>query len=134
MMEKHEAGENIASYCTKCKLVLDHTIVALEGETIAKVQCKTCGSRHKYRTAEETKKVRVSRKKVETQKSAEVVWETCLAEAKGRERMYDMGVKFRVGDIVDHRIFGKGVVLKVYVNKCDVIFKDKERLMASANS
>jgi hypothetical protein len=134
MMEKHSAGENIASHCTRCKLVLDHAIVAMDGVVIAKVKCKTCGSTHKYRSAEDAKKVRVSRKKAETQKSPEVAWEACLAEAKGKERIYDMGVKYRVGDIVDHRIFGKGVVLKVYVNKCDVIFKDKERLMASANS
>lgn len=133
MLEKHSAGENIASHCTKCKLVLDHTIVAMDGETIAKVKCKTCGSSHKYRTAEDAKKIRVTRKKEEPARTAEVLWETCLAEAKGKERIYDMGGKYRVGDVVDHRIFGKGIVRKIYLNKCDVLFKDKERLMASAN-
>jgi hypothetical protein len=134
MLEKHTAGENIASHCTKCKLVLDHTIVAMDGETIAKVKCKTCGSAHKYRTAEDAKKVRTARKKDDGVKNTEVLWESCLAAAKGKERNYDMAAKYRVGDIVDHRIFGKGVVRKIYLNKCDVLFKDKERLMASANS
>jgi hypothetical protein len=32
-----------------------------------------------------------------------------------------------------HDRFGKGVVLKLYTNKCDMLFKDRERLMASAN-
>jgi hypothetical protein len=132
MLEKYSAGENIASRCTKCKLVLDHTIVAMDGETIAKVKCKTCGSTHKYRGVGE-KKTRVSVKK-ESLKTTEVLWETCIAEAKGKEHIYDMGGKYRVGDIVDHHVFGKGVVRKIYLNKCDVLFKDKERLMASANS
>jgi len=133
MLEKLAAGDNIASYCTKCKLTLDHAIVAMDGETIAKVKCKTCGSAHKYRNEADLKKPRAAKKQEDAVKSAEVLWETCLAEAKGKERAYDMTGKYRVGDIVLHNTFGKGVVRKTYLNKCDVLFKDKERLMASAN-
>ena len=133
MLEKHSTGENIASHCTKCKLILDHTIVAMVGETIAKVKCKTCGSSHKYRSAADVKKPRVLKKKEDTAQTAEILWEACIAEAKGKERTYDMTGKYRVGDIVLHNTFGKGVVRKLYLNKCDVLFKDKERLMASAN-
>ncbi len=133
MIEKHGAGDNIAAHCTKCKLVLDHTIVAMDGDTIAKVKCKTCGSSHKYRTEAGGKRTRAGAKKEDVAKTAEILWQTCLAEAKGREQIYDMGGKYRVGDIVDHRVFGRGVVRKIYSNKCDVLFKDKERLMASAN-
>lgn len=133
MLQKYTAGDNIASHCTKCKLVLDHVIVAMVEETIAKVKCKTCGSTHKYRSAEDAKKVRTTKRK-EAAVKTEVLWEACLAEAKGAERAYDMGGKYRVGDIVQHSVFGKGVVRKIYPNKCDVLFKDKERLMASANS
>jgi hypothetical protein len=65
--------------------------------------------------------------------TAATVWEAGIAEAKGKERVYDMGAKYRVGDIVNHQTFGKGVVVKLYSNKCDMLFKDRERLMASAN-
>ena len=133
MSEKLSAGENIASYCTKCKLVLDHAIIAMEGEAIAKVKCKTCGSAHKYRSSAAVKPARSARKKEDPVKSAEMMWESCIAEAKGKERMYDIAGKYRVGDIIDHRTFGKGVVRKIYVQKVDVLFRDKERLMASAN-
>ena len=135
MLEKLSAGENIASYCTKCKLVIDHAIVAMamDGETIAKVKCKTCGGVHKYRSAADVKPARTPKKKEDAVRTAEVLWETCVAEAKGKERAYDMAGKFRVGDVVLHNTFGKGVVRKLYYNKCDVLFKDKERLMASAN-
>jgi len=133
MLEKRLAGENIASWCTKCKLGLDHAIVAVDGATIAKVKCKTCGSTHKFRDPADVKKPRTVKKREDAVKAAETLWETCVATAKGRERTYDRGGKYRVGDVVLHDTFGKGIVRKLYFNKCDVLFKDKERLMASAN-
>jgi hypothetical protein len=133
MLEKISAGGNIASYCTKCKLGLDHVVVALAGEEIAKVKCKTCGSTHKFRDPADVKKPRTAKKKVDAVKVAETLWETSLSAAKGKERTYDMGGKYRIGDVVMHNTFGKGIVRKLYINKCDMLFKDKERLMASAN-
>jgi len=133
MLEKHSAGDNITSYCTKCKLGLDHVIVAMAAEEIAKVKCKTCGSTHKFRDPSDVKKPRTAKKKEDPAKVAETLWESSLSTAKGKERSYDMGGKYRVGDVVLHNTFGKGIVRKLYLNKCDVLFKDKERLMASAN-
>jgi hypothetical protein len=133
MLEKNSAGDNIASYCTKCKLGLDHVIVAMDGETIVKVKCKTCGSAHKFRDPAVVKKPRSVKKQEDAVKAAETLWESSLATAKGKERTYEMGGKYRVGEVVLHDTFGKGIVRKLYMNKCDVLFKDKERLMASAN-
>lgn len=133
MLEKNTAGKNIESYCTKCKLNLDHTIMAMAGETIAKVRCKTCGGAHKYKCPADAPKVRKPRAKRSADATAEIVWEAGLAAAKGKERDYSMAVKYRVGDVVNHSMFGKGIVLKLYANKCDMLFKDRERLMASAN-
>jgi hypothetical protein len=135
MLEKNTAGKNIDAYCTKCKLNLDHTITAMDGEVIARVRCKTCGSWHKYRSPSEPPTVRKPRVKAGAMEeaAAATVWEAGLAEAKGKERIYEMSAKYRVGDVVSHHIFGKGVVVKLYVNKCDILFKDRERLMATAN-
>lgn len=133
MLEKRSAGDNIASYCTKCKLGLDHVVVAMDGETIVKVKCKTCGSAHKFRDPAAVKKPRAVKKQEDAVKAAETLWESCLATAKGKERTYEMGGKYRVGEVVLHDTFGKGIVRKLYMNKCDVLFKDRERLMASAN-
>jgi len=137
MTEKRTAGGNIASYCTKCKLVLDHAIVAMIGEEIGKVKCKTCSSVHKFRSEApapkpEGAKKRSASKKMDPAQAAEAHWETSLSEAKGKELAYMMTGKYRVGDVVVHSLFGKGVVRKTYINKCDVLFKDKERLMATA--
>jgi hypothetical protein len=135
MLEKNLAGQNIDSYCGKCRLNLDHTIMTMDGEVIAKVRCKSCGSSHKFRSPLDAQKVRKPRVKKGTgeEATAEIIWEAGLAVAKGPERDYDMAAKYRVGDVVNHLRFGKGVVIKVYANKCDVLFKDRERLMASSN-
>jgi hypothetical protein len=135
MQEKNTAGKNIESYCTKCGLNLDHTIMAMIGDTIAKVRCKTCGGAHKFRNPAALSNKRTARvqKKAGAEATAAIVWEAGLAEAKGKERDYSSALKYRVGDVVNHHVFGKGIVLKLYANKCDMLFKDKERLMASAN-
>lgn len=135
MLEKNSAGKNIESYCTKCKVNLDHTIMVMDGETIGKVRCKNCGSSHKYRNSLVVQKVRKPRAKkgAGEEATAKIVWEAGLAEAKGKERDYSMAEKYRVGDIVNHQTFGRGIVMKLYVNKCDMLFKDRERLMASTN-
>jgi len=135
MLEKHSAGDNISAYCMKCRLISEHVIVvmATDGETIEKVKCRTCGSAHKYRPTAAVKSGKAIKKKEDAIKSAELLWESCLAEARGKERIYEMSGRYRIGDVVLHNTFGKGVVRKIYLNKCDVLFKDKERLMASAN-
>lgn len=131
-MEQYVVGGSIVSYCTKCRLGLDHTIVAIEGDEIVKVECKTCRGRHKFRDPAAVRKRRSS-KKDDPSKSPSAVWEAALASAKGREQAYSMVARYRVGDIVVHDRFGKGVVIKIHSNKCDVLFQDRERLMASAN-
>src|SRR6266508_5428276 len=105
MLENIKAGENIASYCTKCKLNLDHAVVAVVAETIVKVKCKTCGSVHKFKDPADAKKPRIAKKKVDAVKTAETLWETSLSETKGKELAYDMSGKYRVGDIVLHSTF-----------------------------
>jgi hypothetical protein len=135
MLEKRAVGENISAYCAKCRSSSDHiiTVMAADGEDVEKVKCRSCGSAHKYRTSADAKSSRVVKKKATAVETAEILWESCLSQARGKERSYDMLGKYRVGDVVLHTTFGKGVVRKTYYNKCDVLFKDKERLMASAN-
>jgi hypothetical protein len=135
MVENYLAGQNIDSYCGKCKLNLDHTIMAMNGEVVSKVRCKSCGSSHKFRSPLDAQKVRKPRLKrgVGEAATTEIIWEAGLAEAKGKECDYSMTSKYRIGDIVNHQTFGKGIVMKLYANKCDMLFKDKERLMVSTN-
>lgn len=42
-------GDVIDDYCPRCKLLLDHAVQALAGDTIQTVVCKTCMHGHSYR-------------------------------------------------------------------------------------
>jgi hypothetical protein len=107
----------------------------MDAEKVSKVRCKTCGSTHRFRSPADAAKVRKPRKRpgAGEEATAELVWEAVLAKAKGNGRDYSMTAHYRVGDIVNHQTFGKGIVLKLYTNKCGMLFKDGERLMVSTN-
>jgi ribosomal protein S27E len=42
------AGDFIDSQCTKCKILTNHTIVAIAAGKVARVKCNTCGGEHNY--------------------------------------------------------------------------------------
>jgi len=42
-------GDTIDDYCSRCKRSLDHSVVAMAGDEVLKVLCRTCNSEHKYR-------------------------------------------------------------------------------------
>ena len=51
MAKALKAGGEVDSWCTKCKLFLNHRIIAMIGAKPARVECSTCGSHHNYRAA-----------------------------------------------------------------------------------
>ena len=51
---KHTVGTIVESICGKCNDVMGHTIVSMIGGTIAKVECRICGSVHRYRPPSRT--------------------------------------------------------------------------------
>jgi hypothetical protein len=128
MEERYAASDNIAAYCTKCKLTLDHIIVAVDQRVIAKVQCRTCGRTHRFRNAPGAPRPTGESMMVPTPDER---WEAALAGTSGTTRPYSMDGKYRVGDVIVHDRFGKGVVIKLAEKKCSVVFKDQERLMAA---
>ncbi len=42
-------GDYIDDHCSRCKRTTDHSVVAMAGEEVVKVLCRTCNSEHKYR-------------------------------------------------------------------------------------
>lgn len=42
-------GDNIDDHCSRCKRTTDHGIVAMAGDEVVKVLCRTCSFEHKYR-------------------------------------------------------------------------------------
>jgi len=51
-------GDYIDAYCSRCKRVLDHSVVSLEGDEVSRVRCRTCEYEHTYRKGVTGKKER----------------------------------------------------------------------------
>ena len=52
MAEEHRLGDIVDDYCSRCKGVMNHSIVSLVEGNPARTECRTCFSSHKYRRAQ----------------------------------------------------------------------------------
>lgn len=156
--KKPKTGGEIDSYCTKCKLDLTHRIIAMVGDEVKKVECKTCGSHHLYRRPKsETLAPAASKTKVITKrdggderererkpvgaKAAAAAqrerdqtsqWEHAIAgQPMGAFKPYRISVSFSAGELVRHPKFGDGVVARVIDRgKVEILFQDGPKTMA----
>ena len=127
-------GTDVEAYCTKCKLVLAHVVMAMVGAKPRRVKCNTCGGEHNYRaekpqgkTAAKTEK---TAKKPSTRKTRQS-WEDTMNEAASKpHKKYAMSGSFNEGDWIEHAKFGLGCV-QVFVppNKITVRFSDSTKLL-----
>jgi hypothetical protein len=131
------ANETLA-YCTSCKMDLNHVIVAMKGDRIAKVQCLTCKKEHVYRApkgATEPQAKTPKSKKAETSEEAnhsiEVEWEKLMSAHKDVPvKPYSVKGHFGLGDKLNHPTFGDGIVGKlIYPNKLEVIFRNDVKIL-----
>ena len=136
--KKIEAGSEINSRCLKCKDVTNHTVFAMVDDKVAKVECNVCGGRHNYRPEKPANEAASKRKATRAASIAKVK----LAEAEALfDKMldgrgpyqaipYGMNDIFKVGDLLNHQIFGLGIVTEtVMPNKIEVIFRQQSKLL-----
>ncbi len=143
---KLSAGDIIDAMCTRCRSILNHTIVAMVEDRVVRVECNTCHGVHNYRGKPEKKipepgpsgheKQKTPRaKKSNTAKEPKITdrqeWETlCSGNPADRSIPYDMNGKFQVDDPVDHSTFGVGIVRALIPpNKMEVLFESGKKLL-----
>lgn len=138
---KLSAGDNIEASCTRCRKVLNHTIVAMVGERVVRVECNTCRGMHNYHEVEAAKTPaattirKTGTAPVKTKKKPgdddRETWETLRSTMEsGKAAPYDMNGKYRVNDVVEHAVFGRGVVRAVIKpNKMQVLFSEGKKLL-----
>jgi len=156
-MKKPKTGGEIDAYCTKCKLDLTHRIIAMVGDVVKKVECKTCGSHHLYRKPKSVKEAEAAaaakagsaarrpradgapRTASERHAAAERAerervssWEKAIAgQPTSAFKPYSVKVLFGAGELVRHPKFGDGVVARVIDRaKVEILFQDGPRTMA----
>jgi len=154
-MKPLKAGGEVDSWCTKCRLFLNHRIIAMVGATPKRVECSTCGSHHNYRarapgdkapaagrsstTSSSPASMRAPRvssatKAEQARVSREQTWEKAVTgRALNDFRKYNIYETFREGDLIRHSRFGDGVVTRIIdANKIEILFKDEPRTLAQS--
>jgi hypothetical protein len=142
-------GDDVEAWCTRCRMTLNHRIIAMVGSTIQRVQCLTCNGEHKYHLPKDQKtggtgrkSVRVSpgeklsRKPLSSVKPsperAKNEWTTFMRELpEGYEpRSYKISESFKVGEFIQHPSLGMGRVLDIAgAEKIEVIFESGRKIL-----
>lgn len=156
MSKPLRAGGEVDSWCTKCRLVLNHRIIAMEanGLTPARVECSTCSGHHNFRARAPGEKApaasggrtivssggssgpRSTRSSVTKAQQAvldrEKTWEKAIAGKAMRDfRAYRVSETFAEGELIRHSKFGDGVVTRILdPKKVEILFKDDARTLA----
>ena len=141
----YKVGGDVDFRCTKCKMELAHTILAMVKGAPAKVRCNTCHTDRKYRGAGKSDKATTTRTRSAgtTTKKAKAVskpsgyenqekWLALMgkADADGSEfAEYNMRGSFEKDQCILHSKFGKGFILGTIGNKIRVCFRDDEKFL-----
>lgn len=130
-------GKEILSYCNKCSLALAHIIETMKTETTPdKVQCKTCKASHKYKSPTAPKKKAVRKTRASSKQAANLdLWIQKVEKSKQEFKDYSPRGQFDIGDVLDHKTFGPGLVeRRIDGNKIEVLFREGMKiLMAKGN-
>ena len=117
-----KVGGEVDAFCTRCQLLLAHTVIAMVGAVPVKVECNTCRSVHRFRGASTTPRrpaAASASKRGPTQSFDEM-----LASQTGATSRYAPTGHYSTGDVVDHATFGRGFVSGVKdPGKVEVTFR-----------
>jgi hypothetical protein len=140
-MKKIAAGSDVEAYCTKCKLVLAHTVVTMVGAKPRRVKCNTCEGEHNYRAEKPQSKIAAAKpekaKKAKApSKRSRQSWSEIMQEASGKpHKAYSMAGNYGEGDWIEHGIFGLGCVQSFTPpNKIVVRFADSTKMLVCNRS
>jgi hypothetical protein len=121
---------------------MNHTIVAMVGDRIVRVQCNTCGSTHNHHPVNKAKAPSRAAAVRTSSAAARNAPRPAAIDADRQEwsafsqgvdmtlvRPYAMDGSFRVNDPVRHPTFGLGVVKKVAEGKAEILFEGGRKLL-----
>jgi hypothetical protein len=132
MAEELKVGGELDAWCTTCKLMKWHTIVALVDGKPAKVECQGCHKQHQYRAqppGEKPEKApRARAAKAAAPSVPAVDFDTLLGGRDGEAKQYSPNTTFALNDVVRHPTFAIGVVTATPApQKIEVTFRGGEK-------
>jgi hypothetical protein len=144
-LEQLKVGGETQSYCTSCREMRLHNIVAMVGAVPARVECRSCHKQHNYKAAppgtarkkaaEGGAEPKRPRAKAAPKEARAVAGEHPLdallqVRPASEARTYVPSERYVVGDLLSHPSFGLGAVSALPApGKIEVIFRDASRLL-----
>jgi hypothetical protein len=133
-------GGDIDAQCTKCRMLLGHTILAMVGDKPARVRCNTCQGEHNFHGPEKVAATgtngaaKKKKKKASSPARPSVTsWEALVVGRDlSRPRRYSAKEQFAVDDVLDHPVFGLGIVRDQRHDKIEVAFQSGPRTLVHA--
>ncbi len=134
MINNDSAGEYIEAWCTKCRLELGHTIVAMVANVPKRVKCNTCNSLHNFRAKPSDKKQTKPKSLNKKMRSQETNYNESISRFTDNDlsnaKKYRIEGNFEKDEIINHPKFGIGIVSSVIQsNKIEILFKDGSKLL-----
>ena len=132
-----KVGGEVDSLCSKCELVLAHTVHAVVSGQPVKVECNTCHTVHRYRAPAGRPAGRVpGTRSPRAPKPPVVAFDELLASRdQSAARPYAPGGTYAEGAVVDHPLFGRGFVSAVRDGgKIEVTFRSSVKILVHARS
>jgi ribosomal protein L44E len=135
-----KVAKDIVSYCTSCRMDLVHTIVAVQGNKVVRVLCRTCKKEHAYRVPEEQRafasRKRVAKDPAPGKARSTAEWEAAMERMRGHAaNPYALDGSYEAGEKVDHPVFGTGMVRKlISPDKMEVLFEQGGKLLVRGNA
>jgi len=136
-----QVGSDVEALCNTCGDVW-HVVVAKVGEKITKVECKQCGKQHRFKPTAEapeanlkqtTKRTVVEAPKPRggkaTAKPRAVATSSITHDPNKPTLPYAISARFELGDQIQHKKFGPGVVCLVEDEKIRVNFVDGVKVL-----
>jgi hypothetical protein len=141
-------GDDVEAWCTRCRMNLNHRVIAVTSGGIQRVVCLTCNGDHKYHPPKSDKSLRpeAHREKVNASGSSrsprpavdrsaarmESEWNTFMKDMPpaGLARPYRVTECYDSGEFVEHPVFGMGKVLGILgAERVEIIFREGRKVM-----
>ncbi len=133
-----KVGGEVDALCSRCELVLAHTVHAVVGGQPVKVECNTCHTVHRYRApAGRPAAGRVPGTRAPRAAKAAVVGfdELLAAKDASSAQPYSPARTYAEGVVVDHPIFGRGFVSAVRDGgTIEVTFRSSVKVLGHART
>ncbi len=130
-----KVGGEVDSFCTKCQMVLAHTVHAVMGGAPVKVECNTCHGVHRFKGARGASEPRspagARAARPARERPAVVAFDELIASRKAAPpKPYSPKKTFVVDDVIEHAIFGLGFVSAVRdAGKVEITFRSDVKIL-----